>query len=290
MEYINRLRYKGAIPTLGTSNGLVNNAVYDNMGIIGDPEPPTPTPTPTGTTYSVIQTAGGYGVVVPNPDRPLVSGDSVSLSVIPDTGYEFVNMIVSMGEFSATATTLPYVIDNVTNDIYVTINCEIPSPTTGTTYRLVTDVNELSIGDKVIFAGLNGETWYSVGKQNNNNRSTTEVTNTNNTITLDPATEQGYDGVVYEFILGQENNNWTFYDTVYEGYLYRAGVDTQNHLRTQTQNDSNGQWNITIGQDNSANIASQSTELSSKLLSFRSAQVFSCSNSSVFPVYIFKAD
>lgn len=103
MEYINRLRYKGTIPTLATSNGLVNQAVYDDMGIVGDPEPPTPS----ATTYTLtlIQTSGGT-ITAPKLTG-YTSGESVTVTATPDSGYEIAQWnLVSGGGYSESGNTM----------------------------------------------------------------------------------------------------------------------------------------------------------------------------------------
>jgi hypothetical protein len=111
MEYINRLRYKGTVPTLATSSGLVNNAVYDDMGIIGDPEPPTPTPTPTYCTVVIIGPYGGSitalassgGTQVELPASSVVEYQTtIELNATADSGFSFAEWQITIGEESFT--------------------------------------------------------------------------------------------------------------------------------------------------------------------------------------------
>jgi hypothetical protein len=177
---------------------------------------------------------------------------------------------------------------NVATAVY-TIEITPPTPGEETTYTLITNANALVSGDKYIMVGVHDEAYKALGKQTNNNRSAVEVTADDNTITLVPASAEG-DEAVYELTLGQEDGNWTLFDAVYGGYLYAAS-SSSNWLRTQAENDENGQWTIEIATDGVATITAQGANTRNWLRYNSGNAIFSCygSNSSQLDVYLYKA-
>ena len=107
--------------------------------------------------------------------------------------------------------------------------------------------------------------------QNGNNRAAEDVV-------IDGDAIHTIDNTVCELTLGSEGDNWTFFDTNYGdngGYLYAAS-STKNYLRTQTTNDANGEWSITIASDGAATLTAQGTN-THNLLKYNSASIlFSC--------------
>ena len=96
--------------------------------------------------------------------------------------------------------------------------------------------------------------------QNNNNRSATSVTINNNSIAA-------ITNDVCELILGGQSGAWTFFDANWGnngGYLYAASSG-DNYLKTQANNDANGQWNITIAFDGTATIVAQGSNTRNNL-------------------------
>ena len=96
-------------------------------------------------------------------------------------------------------------------------------PTDGSErYELVTDVNSLIDGDKVLIAYVDGETALAMGKQNTNNRAAVSVTlNSDRTLTA------GEDAQV----INLEKTNEEYRFDVGDGYLCAAGYGN-NYLRT----------------------------------------------------------
>ncbi len=147
------------------------------------------------------------------------------------------------------------------------------------TYSLVQSQSQLMPGMHYIIVGsrtVSSSTHhYAMGSQANNNRTAVEVTIVNNTITAAAG--------IHEFVISGpevsgENNLYTIYD---EGYLYAAGSKSGNsnnyYLRTQAENDANGQWTIAIGAaSNIATITAQGTNTNKYLRKNSSSDVFSC--------------
>ncbi|MBQ3709113.1 MAG: chitobiase/beta-hexosaminidase C-terminal domain-containing protein [Bacteroidales bacterium] len=163
----------------------------------------------------------------------------------------------------------------------------IVPPAQETAYTLITNANALISGEKYIIVGIKGEAYKALGKQASNNRPSVDVTPDDNIITVTPANQAGLDAV-YELTLGQENGNWTFYSAADSGYLYAAS-SSANYLRTQAQNDANGQWTIEIASDGKATIKAQGTNTRNWLRLNNNGSPFSCYGSGQLDVYLYKA-
>jgi hypothetical protein len=102
---------------------------------------------------------------------------------------------------------------------------------------LVTSTSDLANGDKIVIVNKGGTLALST-TQNSNNRGAVAVSldaNDNKIVNISSDTQQ--------ITLGQANGNWTF--AVNGGYLYAAS-SSSNHLKTQSENNANGQWKIVI--------------------------------------------
>lgn len=142
---------------------------------------------------------------------------------------------------------------------------------------LVTNVSELSSNDKVVIVNTGGTK--ALGKtQNNNNRAAVDVTldsEDNNIVNINDD--------VQPLTLGKNGANWTFYTG--EGYLYAASSDN-NYLRTQTENDANGEWSITLNASYEASIVAQGANTHNELKN--NGNIFSCYASGQTAVKIYK--
>ena len=118
-------------------------------------------------------------------------------------------------------------------------------------YYLVTSTDQLVAGRTYLI--VNTSAGKALGTtQNNNNRSAASVTISNNVI-------EGIGDDVCELTLGGQNGAWTFFDSHWNtagGYLYAAS-SSANHLKTQANNDANGQWSISFGNNGMATIEAQ---------------------------------
>ena len=119
------------------------------------------------------------------------------------------------------------------------VQTDPPEPTatasTGT-WQLVTLDSDLVAGDEYIIAAVGYD--YAISTtQGSNNRGQSAITKSGSTATLGSDTQV--------FTLGGATGAWTFYDATAAGYLYAAS-SSENYLRTQTTNDANGQWAVTI--------------------------------------------
>ena len=151
-------------------------------------------------------------------------------------------------------------------------------------YTLVTDVNQLVAGNQVVIAADGSKNVAMSTTQNTNNRGVATITkNNDNTISFDD--EDITEAVVCELTLGTANNHWTFYDPTHEGYLYAATGG--NYLRTQAENDANGEWSIVIN-NNEATITAQGENTNNKVLKYNSSNsIFSCYTSGQQTVWLY---
>lgn len=138
---------------------------------------------------------------------------------------------------------------------------------------LVTNVSQLSDGDEVVIAAKDYDVAIST-EQRNNNRGEAQIEKGVNTI----VTPLGEDVCVFR--LESIDSKWAFYDASNNGYIYAAS-STSNYLRTQTTNDANGIWTISISSNGIATIVAQGS-YTHNILRYNSndnGKLFSCYNS-----------
>ena len=90
---------------------------------------------------------------------------------------------------------------------------------------------------------------------------------------------------------GDETKGWYFYDAANNGYLYAAGSNKNNYLKTQTNNDANGLADITFSSGDATIKFKGSNTNTNNLLKYNAkSQIFSCysSTSNQYPVQIYK--
>ena len=157
---------------------------------------------------------------------------------------------------------------------------EPPQPTEQE-YHLVSSAAQLVAGDTYLI--VNRTNFKALGTtQNNNNRSAANVAISNAVIA-----SIGDD--VCELTLGGGTGAWTFYDVLNGGYLYAAS-SSSNWLRTQSTNDNNGEWSITIGADGTATIIAQGNNTRNRLKYNNQNTIFSCygSENTMLEVCLFR--
>ncbi len=139
--------------------------------------------------------------------------------------------------------------------------------TTETVYKLVTDVSQLVIDQKIVIVAKNNNVAMSQ-TQNGNNRGQVAVTknNTDKTVTWTTAVE--------EFVLkaGTKTNTYAFKDGTQ--YLYAAST-SKNYLRTGTLND-NASWTITVTSAGVATVKAQGTNTRNWMRHNSNDSIFSC--------------
>ena len=99
-------------------------------------------------------------------------------------------------------------------------------------YEQVRKLRHLVAGNRYIVVAAKED--MAMGWQDGNNRKAVSITGTrkDSVITgIAVATAREEKDKVYEFILGGETGKWTFYDDIYQGYLYAASQnDKDNYL------------------------------------------------------------
>ena len=157
---------------------------------------------------------------------------------------------------------------------------------TSSNYVLVTDVSTLKAGDKIIIVAK-GYNFAMGTTQNGNNRAQVAITKDGNIIipgvdvqiiTLEAGTVEG----TFAFYVEGNSSNPT-------GYLYAAS-GSANHLKTQTTNNANGSWSITIDANDVATIKAQGDNARNWLRynSTNNPPIFSCYGSGQADVCIYK--
>ena len=132
-------------------------------------------------------------------------------------------------------------------------------------YQLVTDVNELQVGDYVIIAAKSANYALSTD-QKSNNRGQCAITKTGDYAIV------GDDVQYLTLEEGTVDGTFAFYTG--SGYLYAASSDN-NYLKTQTKNDANSSWTITIS-DGTASVVANGTN-SHKVMQYNGdSSLFAC--------------
>ena len=147
-------------------------------------------------------------------------------------------------------------------------------------WQLVTNVNDLSVGDQIVIVAKNSNVALST-TQNGNNRGQVSVTKntSNNTVT--------FGSNVQKLTLTNGTVSGEFGLYTGSGYLYAAS-SSSNYLRTQTTNNANGSWKITITSAGVATIMAQGSNTRNWLRQNSGNSIFSCYGSGQNDVSIYK--
>lgn len=170
---------------------------------------------------------------------------------------------------------------NTLNAVATVDNTEYPEPSidyTQATFKLVTDASTLQVGDAIIIAAAEADV-AMLAAQDSNNRKAGAVTKSGNYILCPDATIQ-------VFTLEGSTGAWEF--NTGNGYIYAASA-TSNNLKTQTNNDDNGKWNIVVDSAGTTMTASASTNRNALRYNAES-NLFSCyaSNTSQSAIALYK--
>lgn len=216
--------------------------------------------------YTVTCATGlSHGSIQASPTSA-IEGTTITLTAIPETGYELdawtvtdenghsIEVVENQFEMPASNVTVSAVF--------------FPQEAFTAHYYLVTSTNQLVVGRKYLI--VNTQYGKALGTtQNDNNRAAVDVSITSNGVIQNIGT------TVCQLTLGFENNHWTFFDPSNNGYLYAASSGS-NYLRTQTNNDANGQWTISIDANGLATIVAQGENTRNNLRYNRNSPLFSC--------------
>ena len=149
----------------------------------------------------------------------------------------------------------------------------------GNEYVLVKDIADLAAGKHIIF--VNKESAKAMSStQNGNNRGATEITIASDVATATEATEI--------FTLEKDGDYWLFKASKTPGYIYAAGANSNNYLRTEEEADNKAQATIAIASDGVSNVTFNAGDRNTLMYNSGSG-IFSCyaATSTQQPVYIF---
>ena len=150
-----------------------------------------------------------------------------------------------------------------------------------TTYTLVTDVNDLAVGDKIVLTNCAHQ--FAMGAQKANNRGANswnvKFSADFNSVSIDNDT-------VEVITLAKGTKEGTFAFQVADGYLYAAS-SSSNNLKTQDKIDDNASATIAFYDDEAA-IVFQGTNTRNQLKFNYNSTIFSCYSSGQQLVCIYK--
>ena len=147
-------------------------------------------------------------------------------------------------------------------------------------WTLVTDVNDLAVGDEIIIAAKSANYAMST-TQNTNNRAQAAITKNGDTVTF------GDDVQVLTLENGSVAGTYAF--NTGSGYLYAAS-SSKNYLKTQSKIDANASWKIEIASTGVATIKAQGSNTRNWLRynSSNNPPLFACYSSGQADVVIYK--
>ncbi|MBE6240203.1 MAG: hypothetical protein E7115_01705 [Bacteroidales bacterium] len=149
---------------------------------------------------------------------------------------------------------------------------------TDKTWTLVTDVNNLAVGDQVVIVASASNNALST-TQNSNNRGQASVSKSGNTITF------GSDVQILTLETGKTTGTYAF--NTGSGYLYAAS-SSKNYLRTETTLSANSSWTISITSAGVATVKANGTNTRNWMRYNSSSRIFSCYSSGQLDIAIYK--
>ena len=130
----------------------------------------------------------------------------------------------------------------------------------------VEDVDDLTIGDKIVIVAKDFDYALST-TQNSNNRGQVAITKSGNDVELNDN--------VQILTLEAGTVDGTFAFNTGSGFLYAAS-SSSNNLKTQTTNNANGSWKIEIAETGVATIVAQGTYTRNVMQYNKNSSLFSC--------------
>lgn len=181
---------------------------------------------------------------------------------------QYSSQYTSYGSYSSANGTSPTLYELIEIDNSTPEPEPEPEPTDGT-YTLLTNIDDLKVGDKIIIAAKDYDYALSTN-QKSNNRGQAEITKNGEIITFDSdvqiiTVEAGTVDATYAFNTGS-------------GYLYAAS-SSSNHLKTTATLDDNGSWEITIAADGTADVKAQGSNARNVMQYNQTSSLFACYSS-----------
>ena len=191
------------------------------------------------------------------------SSDNTAVATVSDNG-----LVTAVGEGKATITV-------TTEDGNKTATCTISvtAPAGGDddgdceyVWELVTDASKLKEGDEIVIAAKDYNYALST-TQNNNNRGQAAIIKSGTTITFG-------DGVQVITLQEGVSYNGTFVFYTGSGYLYAAGANSNNYLKTNSTTIANGDWSISV--TNNTAFITACGNATRNVLKYNTSGLFSC--------------
>ena len=162
----------------------------------------------------------------------------------------------------------------------VTVNYTVLDPVAAGDYELVTDASTLRAGNKIVIVAAEYDYALSTTQKSNNRGQIAVTKNDDNTVTLNNEVQiitlqEGSADATFAFYV--ENSVDEDGNAVDAGYLYAAS-SSKNNLKTKTELDANGCWEITIA-DGVASVVAQGSYTRSTMQYNQSSSLFACYSS-----------
>ncbi len=230
---------------------------------------------------------GGETILQNGENAEVTEGTEVTVALSIAEGYELESVTVNGTADGQAVTLSPGTVEGVytfTMPAYdVTVNATAVElvETVTSDYVLATSIT--SGKSYVIASGAEG-TVQVMAEQRSNNRGAVEATITNGVLKVSDE---------YEFVIETANigeaSGYSIFDPDAKGYLYAAASD-KNYLRTQTDNDVNGVWTITIdATTGEASVVATSSSNRNVMQYNSGSTLFSCyATASQSPVYLYE--
>lgn len=231
----------------------------------------------------------GEEVLTNGENADITQGTEITLAITPAEGYDLASLTITGAEEGQTVTP---VASSTTAGVYTFTMPAFAVTVTATvvehvepvlaTYVLATSVTS---GKRyVIASGTTEGTIQVMGNQANNNRPAVGAT-----IDADGklSVSDEYEFVIESATIGAATG-YSIFDEGDNGYLYAAG-NGSNYLRTQADNDANGIWTITFGEEGVASIVAESSSNRNVMQYNGTNKLFSCyATASQSPVYLYE--
>lgn len=135
------------------------------------------------------------------------------------------------------------------------------------TYELVESMDDFDINRKMIIAANTYN--YALGPQATNNRTGVEITKIDKTINI-----ENINLTVFTVEQGTKDNTYSFKET--SGYIYAAGSNANNYLKTQGTKTDNSSYALSFGTNGTVSMVAQGTNTNNILRYNISSKLFSC--------------
>ena len=283
-EFAENSRYVRLLFTKGSNVGVgpISIAAYapivleDYTLTIANPE-----------NVTITANYGGETILQNGENAEVTEGTEVTVALSIAEGYELESVTVNGTADGQAVTLSPGTVEGVytfTMPAYdVTVNATVVEHVETVTSDYVLATSITSGKSYVIASGVEG-TVQVMAEQRNNNRGAVEATISNGVLKV----SEEYEFVIETANIG-EASGYSIFDPDAKGYLY-AAASGSNHLKTQTDNDVNGVWTITIdATTGEASVVAASSSNRNVMQYNSGSTLFSCyATASQSPVYLYE--